>query len=108
MGSSVALVAHAIPVLFASGQVEISIPRLRVGTAGSAAICGAALSQLVSAPHPEARKLEGTELRAVGYGAADVDTQGFPAATEWLENPRKREFRPGSLETLCQPPESLR
>jgi hypothetical protein len=38
------------------------LPGLRAFAAGSAAVCGAALSQLVPAPHPEARKLEGTEL----------------------------------------------
>ena len=69
MGAGAALAADAVPVLCAGGQVEFSVPRLRDGAAGPAAVCGAALSQLVSAPHPEARKLEGAELRGVGWPA---------------------------------------
>ena len=58
LDTGVALAAHALPVLCARGQVEFSLSGLRSGAAGSAAVCGAALSKLVSAPHPEARKLE--------------------------------------------------
>ncbi len=65
MGAGVALAAHAVPVLFAGGEVEFSVPGLRAGAPGPAAVCGAALSQLVPAPHPQARKLEGAELRVV-------------------------------------------
>ncbi len=80
MGSGVALAAHAVPVLHAGGKVELSVSRLRDFAAGAAAVCCAALSQLVSAPDSEARKLEGagdTEAREQGTGNRPGKLIGF-------------------------------
>ena len=63
LDTGVALAADALPVLCARGQVELSLSGLRAGAAGFAPVCRAALSQLVSAPNSEARKLEGTGVR---------------------------------------------
>jgi hypothetical protein len=57
--------AQPLPLLWPRGQIQLFLPRLRPLAAGIAAVCGAALSQLVSASHPEARKLEGQELRGL-------------------------------------------
>ncbi len=43
--------------------------------AGPAAVCGAALPKLVSAPDPEARKLEGAEIQP-GWGSRALSRQG--------------------------------
>ena len=68
--SGIAVAAYAVPVLFACGKVEFSVRGLRAGAPGPAAVCGAALSKLVPAPHPQARKLEGAELRGLGRAPA--------------------------------------
>ncbi len=70
MDSGAAVAADAVPVLCAGGKVELSVPGLRAGAAGTAAVCVPALSKLVSAPHSEARKLEGAELRGLATGLA--------------------------------------
>ncbi len=51
--------ADAVSVLCAGGEVKFSFCGLRACAAGIAAVCGAALSKLVSASDFEARKLEG-------------------------------------------------
>jgi hypothetical protein len=63
MDSGSALAAHIVPVLQAGGKVEFSLSRLRDFAAGAAAVRGAALSKLVSAPDSEARKLEGAGIQ---------------------------------------------
>ena len=63
LGVGAAVGANAVPVLCSGGKVEFSIYGLRAGAAGAAAVCGAAIPELVSASDIEAGKLEGAELQ---------------------------------------------
>ena len=60
---------------YARGEVELSVSRLRDFAAGFAAVCGAALSQLVSAPDSEARKLEGAGIQGLGNRELGLGTR---------------------------------
>jgi hypothetical protein len=57
----------AIPVLFPGGKVELSVCGLRFVAAGAAAVCCAALPELVSASGFEAGKLEGPGVRELRF-----------------------------------------
>ena len=65
LGSGAAVGAQPVPLLWPRGQVQFSLSGLRDHSFGTAAVCGSALPQLVSAPDSEARKLEGSKLRGL-------------------------------------------
>ena len=57
--------AQSLPLLRTRGQIQLSVSRLRLCAARFAALCCAALPQLVSASHSQARKLEGQKLQDI-------------------------------------------
>ena len=77
VGAGAVVGAQPLPLLWPGRQIQLSVSRLRTGAAGAAAVYRAALSQLVPAPHSEARKLEGQKLRGVVQLAAIDPAQKF-------------------------------
>jgi hypothetical protein len=59
------MAAHTVSVLCARGEIEFSLRGLPDFAPRIAAVCCTPVSQLVSAPHSEAGKLEGTELQGL-------------------------------------------
>ena len=67
LGAGVVVAAHDFPVLCSGGEVEFSDFGLRLVAAGAAAVCCAALQELVSASGFEAGKLEGPGVRELRF-----------------------------------------
>src|SRR5580658_7868337 len=91
LGAGAFVGADCLPVLCAGCQVELSAGGLRAGSAGAAAVCAAALPELVSASSAEAGKLEGTGVQLLKRKRNASSTEQSVAMEVYGRHPSDRD-----------------